>query len=93
MQQSPYTSDLGSTNIKLLNAVITDTMISLVKDTINGSWQNAYTTEVNNAVEAQVKDIKEELERKSRIDMRLAELRFWIRMVWFPSSRFKHTDD
>ena len=93
MQQSPYTSDLGSTNIKLLNAVITDTMISLVKDTINGSWQNAYTTEVNNAVEAQVKDIREELERKSRIDMRLAELRFWIRMVWCPNSRFRHTDD
>lgn len=76
-----------------LNDVISDEMISWVKYAIKGSMQNAYNTEVNNAVEAQVKDIKEALEQEQRTALRLAELRGWIRAVWLPSPRFKHTDN
>lgn len=64
-----------------LNYVINDEVISWVKYAIKGSMQNAYNTEVNNAVEAQVKDIKEALEQEQRTALRLAELRGWIRAV------------
>lgn len=66
-----------------LHEAISEELISFVKKAINGSLKNAYTTEVNNAVESQVKDIKETLKKQSDRAIRMAELRADVRAVCF----------
>lgn len=88
MEGSIYTYANASTNVDRLNEVISVPIITLVRNAIDGSMQDAFITEVNKAVEAKVKVIEGTLKKKLDRAIRLAELRADIKAACFLIKKF-----